>query len=177
MFTTLMRVNSDETGRVHHFVVHMPPDYPRTAPWVSADLPEPMTVKWTSKFRDTSPSQATPQPEHQHRHPVFGRQPESKGVTLGSPEDTKASSEAVGLSLVYSQCQQYLKKFQEFFRVLEDFDQNTWVLEPDHPTLSVPTRRLALARHCSVNITITLDNPFGGTCACGWQPCKPLRNS
>jgi E3 ubiquitin-protein ligase FANCL len=56
---------------------------------------------------------------------------------------------------------QYEKAFeiyQEFWEVVEDIDTNTWILEPEHPSYSSTTRRIALGNHCSLQIHIDPNN-------------------
>jgi len=47
-----------------------------------------------------------------------------------------------------------LASYQALWRVLEDIDTHTWVLEPERPTLSSSIRRIALGNHCSVQVVI-----------------------
>ena len=48
---------------------------------------------------------------------------------------------------------------------MEDFDNHTWVLEPDKPKRSDLMRRIALGNHCSLQIDVDAKNPRG-ICEC-----------
>jgi E3 ubiquitin-protein ligase FANCL len=48
---------------------------------------------------------------------------------------------------------------EDLWDILDDIDQNTWVLEPERPTYSTTTRRVALGNHCSLQITVDVNRP------------------
>jgi len=60
-----------------------------------------------------------------------------------------------------TQFQETLKTLQDFWQVLDDFDEHTWVLEPEHPQRGVPFRRVALHQQASVVVTINPLRPLG----------------
>lgn len=64
------------------------------------------------------------------------------------------------LSETYDRFQIMLDELDPFFRVLDDFDRHTWVLEPEHPTYAQPTRRITLAPQCSLVIDVDPVDPF-----------------
>jgi E3 ubiquitin-protein ligase FANCL len=55
---------------------------------------------------------------------------------------------------VMRQYADFIQTFQAFWEVLDDFDQHVCVLELSKPSMSSTTRRLALERHCSVQVRI-----------------------
>lgn len=68
------------------------------------------------------------------------------------------------LAHVVDQYERALSQFQDLWGVLDDFDQHTWVLEPDAKastrSYSVTMRRIALQRHCSLSVEIDPMQPF-----------------
>ncbi|CAJ0638954.1 15139_t:CDS:2 [Entrophospora sp. SA101] len=52
-----------------------------------------------------------------------------------------------------------IEKFQEFWSMLDDVDQNTWILEPDKPKRNDLIRRIALGNHCSLQIKVNPQHP------------------
>ena len=43
--------------------------------------------------------------------------------------------------------------------MLDEIDRNTWVLEPDHPSRSCTSRRIALGNNASLHIDLNPANP------------------
>ncbi|KFH72826.1 hypothetical protein MVEG_00051 [Podila verticillata NRRL 6337] len=52
------------------------------------------------------------------------------------------------------QAEKKLALFQDFWDVMQDFDDKTWVIDPEKPTRSDRVRRCALGKHCSIQITV-----------------------
>lgn len=80
------------------------------------------------------------------------------------------------LADVIRQFEEALRSYQALWRVLEDIDRNTWVLEPERPTLTSSMRRIALGtisskakecgsliaasgNHCSVQVVLDTSAP------------------
>jgi hypothetical protein len=59
----------------------------------------------------------------------------------------------------YRRFRSMLDELEPYFRVLDDFDAHTWVLEPEHPTYAVSSRRLNLAPQCSLVVEIDPADP------------------
>ncbi|GLJ27361.1 hypothetical protein SUGI_0536870 [Cryptomeria japonica] len=55
---------------------------------------------------------------------------------------------------VLNQFNELIKKFQDFWHVMEDIDMNVWVMEPLHPSRASSFRRIALGGHCSLSLTV-----------------------
>jgi len=70
--------------------------------------------------------------------------------------DGKAAEDAKGGRLrdIVERCRLRLNTFHDFWRVVEDFDKNTYVLEPANPSRSSTCRRVVLQRHCSIQVDI-----------------------
>ena len=60
---------------------------------------------------------------------------------------------------VISCYQQEFSKYQDFFFVMDDFDKNCWVLEPEHPSRSSNTRRILLENYISLQLEIQVNDP------------------
>ncbi|KAF9293913.1 hypothetical protein BGZ74_011510 [Mortierella antarctica] len=58
------------------------------------------------------------------------------------------------------QAEKKLELFQDFWDVMQDFDDKTWVIDPEKPTRSDRMRRCALGKHCSIQITVDPLSPF-----------------
>ncbi|KAF9362995.1 hypothetical protein BGX34_005094 [Mortierella sp. NVP85] len=59
-----------------------------------------------------------------------------------------------GLGAVIQQAQMQLDLFKDFWDVMQDIDERTWVIDPEKPTRADRMRRCALGNHCSLQITI-----------------------
>ncbi|PXF44395.1 E3 ubiquitin-protein ligase FANCL [Gracilariopsis chorda] len=70
------------------------------------------------------------------------------------------------LNDVLNQYGQFIERFQDFFRVMEDFDSNTCILEPEHPTWRDTYRRVCIGKHCSVRIEVDPRAPISGFPEC-----------
>ncbi|KAL6064382.1 FA complementation group L, variant 3 [Balamuthia mandrillaris] len=66
------------------------------------------------------------------------------------------------LSHVLVQFKQALENYQPLWRVMDDFDDNTWVLEPDpgHASYSSTMRRIVTGNHCSLQLNLDPSHPF-----------------
>lgn len=53
-----------------------------------------------------------------------------------------------------------LAKFQDLFRAMDDFDQQTFILEPERPTRRDAYRRIALGKHTSIRIKLEPASPL-----------------
>lgn len=61
------------------------------------------------------------------------------------------------LNDVIKQCSKHIQKFQDFWKVCEDIDSHTCVLEPERPTKAHIIRRIAISKHVSLHLEI---NPY-----------------
>eukprot|EP00903_Cladosiphon_okamuranus_P010480 g9915.t2 len=80
-------------------------------------------------------------------------------VDLPTNLDLRWSPGQSSLSTVLEQFRQALVPFLRLWKVLDDLDQQTWVLEPEKPSRSTTHRRIAVARHCSVMLKIDPKSP------------------
>ncbi|XP_020896902.1 E3 ubiquitin-protein ligase FANCL [Exaiptasia diaphana] len=69
------------------------------------------------------------------------------------------SSKDYQLKELHHQFEQALTNYQEFWDMMDEIDQNTWVLEPDHPQRACTTRRIALGNNSSIHIDINPLHP------------------
>lgn len=58
------------------------------------------------------------------------------------------------LRTVLEQYAEALNLYQDLWDILDDIDQHTWVIEPEHPTRAATIRRLAIGNHCSIQIDV-----------------------
>ena len=148
-FQQLELACADSNGRVHTIVVDLPMDYPTTPPTCTLNVPAGETTD-TSASSSSSTSSST-----------------STSLTSSSRR-TRTVAWVPGrqhLSAVLVQAQQWLTEYNAFWSELDDFDANTWILEPVRPSRSDTLRRIALRRHCSVEIQIRPDRPRD-VCGC-----------
>lgn len=68
-------------------------------------------------------------------------------------------SQSHPLQQLYYQFQQVLSQYEDFWDMLDEVDSNTWVLEPDHPSRSCTSRRIALGNNASLHIDLNPANP------------------
>lgn len=85
------------------------------------------------------------------------------------------------LASIKVQFQNAVNIFQDFFRVMEDFDKNACVLEPERPTWREASRRLALGKHTSLRVRIDARAPVKTYAECHFlgseQAISPLRKT
>ncbi|OWK56532.1 E3 ubiquitin-protein ligase FANCL [Lonchura striata] len=60
---------------------------------------------------------------------------------------------------IYNQFLAALESLKEFWDALDEIDGKTWVLEPEIPTRSATTRRIAIGNNVSVNIEVDPRHP------------------
>ena len=75
---------------------------------------------------------------------------------------THDGTETKSLKTLLPAILQYIEKFEAFWEMLNDFDENSWVLEPD-PTpgsLSCCSRRVALGTYSSVHLEFEPLSPY-----------------
>ncbi|XP_077771592.1 E3 ubiquitin-protein ligase FANCL isoform X1 [Canis aureus] len=60
---------------------------------------------------------------------------------------------------IYSQFLAALESLKAFWDVMDEIDEKTWVLEPEKPTRSATTRRIALENRASINIEVDPRHP------------------
>jgi E3 ubiquitin-protein ligase FANCL len=52
-----------------------------------------------------------------------------------------------------------LEQYQDVWDVLDDLDIHTWVLEPERPTRDMAMRRIAIGKHCSMQLDLDPAHP------------------
>ncbi|KAG0294769.1 hypothetical protein BGZ97_004989 [Linnemannia gamsii] len=72
------------------------------------------------------------------------------GLNMGGLPSNKVS----GLEAAILQAEAQLSLFREFWDVMQDFDERTWVIDPEKPTRADKMRRCALGNHCSIQVTV-----------------------
>ncbi|MBN3304823.1 FANCL ligase, partial [Amia calva] len=60
---------------------------------------------------------------------------------------------------IHSQFLAALESLKEFWDVMDEFDEKTWVLEPEKPTRSATMRRIAIGNNVSINIEVDPKHP------------------
>lgn len=141
-FRNLDLLCKDETGRDHTVQVLLPIDYPDSPPKCLLNVPV------LDKAVDN------------------GQQSDAKHNVQRSFQPVW-SPESCNLSSVLSQCEARLAHFVNFWAEMDDFDTNTWVLEPARPSRSDVVRRIALRKHCSVEIALKPESPRD-VCTCSF---------
>lgn len=69
--------------------------------------------------------------------------------------------ETDNLAHIYKHCMQFILEQQELFDVLDDWDRNTWILEPVQELRKSLYRRIALDSRCSLWMEISPQCPRG----------------
>ncbi|CAN8075622.1 unnamed protein product [Agarophyton chilense] len=67
---------------------------------------------------------------------------------------------------ILRQYEQLIDKLQPFFRVMDDFDRNSCVLEPERPARHDCYRRICITKHCSIRVEIDPRTPITGFPEC-----------
>ncbi|KAF5918009.1 hypothetical protein HPG69_019815 [Diceros bicornis minor] len=60
---------------------------------------------------------------------------------------------------IHSQFLAALESLKAFWDVMDEIDEKTWVLEPEKPTRSATSRRIALGNNASINIEVDPMHP------------------
>ncbi|XP_049726107.1 E3 ubiquitin-protein ligase FANCL [Elephas maximus indicus] len=63
------------------------------------------------------------------------------------------------LKSIHSQFLAALDSLKAFWDIMDEIDEKTWVLEPEKPTRSATTRRIALGNNTSINIEVDPRHP------------------
>ncbi|XP_072121373.1 E3 ubiquitin-protein ligase FANCL isoform X1 [Mobula birostris] len=63
------------------------------------------------------------------------------------------------LKNLHSQFLAALDSLQEFWDVMDEIDEKTWVLEPENPTRTATTRRIAISNNASINVDVDPRHP------------------
>ncbi|XP_036403066.1 E3 ubiquitin-protein ligase FANCL [Megalops cyprinoides] len=63
------------------------------------------------------------------------------------------------LATIHSQFLSVLESLQEFWDVLDEIDERTWVLEPEKPTRGATMRRIAIGNNVSIKLEIDCRHP------------------
>nr|XP_054485177.1 E3 ubiquitin-protein ligase FANCL isoform X2 [Agelaius phoeniceus] len=71
----------------------------------------------------------------------------------------QVTAPANSLMDIYNQFLAALESLKEFWDALDEIDGKTWVLEPENPTRSATTRRIAIGNNVSVNIEVDPRHP------------------
>ncbi|KYR02222.1 hypothetical protein DLAC_01042 [Tieghemostelium lacteum] len=53
-----------------------------------------------------------------------------------------------------------LEYYHDFFKVMDEIDDNSWVLDPEHPSCWISERRLNLGNNTSLYFNVNPDDPF-----------------
>lgn len=75
------------------------------------------------------------------------------------PAQPKWQPTSASITEALKQFEKMLEEFQEFWNMLDDIDNNTWVLEPERKNYSAQLRRIALGNHCSICVTVDWKRP------------------
>ncbi|KAG0301419.1 hypothetical protein BGZ98_008368 [Dissophora globulifera] len=78
-------------------------------------------------------------------HTSLSQQLNSNGLSFGQQP---------GLQSVIRHAEKQLEFFKEFWDVMQDIDEHTWVIDPEKPTRADRMRRCALGNHCSIQMNI-----------------------
>ncbi len=90
--------------------------------------------------------------------PDYPRAPPVCSVELPKPFEVVWSSNS-GLVSVLNQFQAALKTYQQLWDEFDDIDRSLWVMEPENPGRAVLERRIAVAVHCSIVVTLNPLSP------------------
>ncbi|KAL1921795.1 uncharacterized protein VTP21DRAFT_10437 [Calcarisporiella thermophila] len=60
---------------------------------------------------------------------------------------------------ILNACREVIQTYEPLWDVLDDLDENAWILEPDKPSRSDLMRRLSLGNHCSLQIELDPEMP------------------
>ncbi|KAG9324017.1 hypothetical protein KVV02_003496 [Mortierella alpina] len=115
----------DASGRKHQLTVSFPPGYP-TVPLIM----EPLDI---------------PKSDSDHDQGLADR---------GYLSTTTSSSSGFQLKSVIQEAEKQLERYREFWDVMQDFDDKTWVIDPEKPTRADRMRRCALGNHCSLQVVV-----------------------
>ncbi|KXJ30062.1 E3 ubiquitin-protein ligase FANCL [Exaiptasia diaphana] len=152
-FTSLKLMAKDNKKRDHFLTIKLSPQHPNVPPTCTTDLPGKFSFSWTS-----SKDYQLKELHHQfEQHPNVP--PTCTTDLPGKFSFSWTSSKDYQLKELHHQFEQALTNYQEFWDMMDEIDQNTWVLEPDHPQRACTTRRIALGNNSSIHIDINPLHP------------------
>jgi E3 ubiquitin-protein ligase FANCL len=126
--TDVMHVAESVLDKKENFVlltITLPLDYPKSAPKIFADLPMPLDFRW----------KAEPQPVSTDRSIDYER------TVCGSLVD------------IYNLFKRTVEALHDYIAVLDDWDQNCWILEPPSlPCYASAIRRVAIGPAISLQL-------------------------
>eukprot|EP01117_Protostelium_nocturnum_P014610 TRINITY_DN5577_c0_g1_i2.p1 TRINITY_DN5577_c0_g1~~TRINITY_DN5577_c0_g1_i2.p1 ORF type:complete len:400 (-),score=160.21 TRINITY_DN5577_c0_g1_i2:37-1236(-) len=79
---------------------------------------------------------------------------------LPEPFQVKWDPSSSNLSNMLQQMEKTLGEYQSLWNQLRDLDENCWILEPEHPTYSSLSRRIALEQHRSIQVKLDPSRPY-----------------
>ncbi|XP_077648032.1 E3 ubiquitin-protein ligase FANCL isoform X2 [Urocitellus parryii] len=133
-FSTIKLKAEDASGREHLITVKLKAKYPAESPDCFVDFPVPFSISWT---------------------------PQVNSVQIIDQAKMAAKIAVLPGSLIsiHSQFLAALESLKAFWDVMDEIDEKTWVLEPEKPTRSATTRRIALGNNASINIEVDPRHP------------------
>ncbi|ORZ01405.1 WD-repeat region-domain-containing protein [Syncephalastrum racemosum] len=70
-----------------------------------------------------------------------------------------APTQSASLETMIQQCQDCIARYAPWFDAMDELDSHTRVLDPENPRRDDAARRLALTKHCSIQIEFDPDQP------------------
>ncbi|XP_008847143.1 E3 ubiquitin-protein ligase FANCL [Nannospalax galili] len=122
------------------------PDGPGVGGCASSTSLTTMSHTVSASFKTDCPSQAFPTAEAEQTWSHYG---------FACARTPAVSS----LASIQSQFLAALESLKAFWDVMDEIDQKTWVLEPEKPTRSATTRRIALGNNASINVEVDPRHP------------------
>ncbi|KAI8351053.1 E3 ubiquitin-protein ligase FANCL-like protein [Mortierella sp. GBAus27b] len=77
-----------------------------------------------------------------------------RSISQQAATETISWDRESGLGAVIRHAEKQLDIFKDFWDVMQDLDEKTWVIDPEKPTRADRMRRCALGNHCSIQMTI-----------------------
>lgn len=82
-------------------------------------------------------------------------------LSLPSTFEPKWAGRTSSLLDIVEQYSAQLETYQDIWKVLDDIDDHTTVIEPLQRTRSDMTRRISISKFCSLSVEFSASNPFG----------------
>ncbi|KAI5625082.1 E3 ubiquitin-protein ligase FANCL [Silurus asotus] len=167
-FRTLKLKADDSSHRQHVVIVKLKSKYPVEAPECSADLPVPLVITWTPQIATlnlrlltlTAQSEARPNTiSYQSATMIYELPSLNCNFCLTAEQAPQEREPPSNLAHMHSQFLLIVEALAEFWAVMDEIDEHTWVLEPEKPSRADTMRRIAIGNNVSIKVEIDPRHP------------------
>ncbi|TSK22708.1 E3 ubiquitin-protein ligase FANCL [Bagarius yarrelli] len=168
-FHTVKLRAEDSSHRQHVLTVRIKSKYPAEAPECSADLPVPLVIPWSPQqiamlnlplLTLTAQSEVWPTTiSYQSAAMIYELPSLNCNFCLTAEQAPQDREPLSNLAHMHSQFLLIVEALAEFWAVMDEIDEHTWVLEPEKPSRADTMRRIAIGNNVSIKVEIDPKHP------------------